>query len=318
MRTDSVHVSAQSVQEAREYIANKYGDSYVPEKPPVYRTRAASAQEAHEAIRPTSVKRTPESVKNHLTADQYRLYKLIWQRFIASQMTPALIETITADIAGNIEKDTCLFRATGNKTIFPGYRAVYSAIRGEDEKEDEDQTELPLESLVIGQMQRLLELNPSQHFTEPPPRFTEASLIQVLEENKIGRPSTYSAIITTIQVRGYVTRESKPFRQKLDFANDGSRVFPIDRRHCAHVSMEDKLDEIAQGETPWVEVIGDFTRRSREPRARQRQYAQNPCETRDVGEPRRVRRESGAKDQVVWAVHQLLDFPEMQIHRTLA
>ena len=261
MRTDSVHVSAQSVQEAREYIANKYGDSYVPEKPPVYRTRAASAQEAHEAIRPTSVKRTPESVKNHLTADQYRLYKLIWQRFIASQMTPALIETITADIAGNIEKDTCLFRATGNKTIFPGYRAVYSAIRGEDEKEDEDQTELPLESLVIGQMQRLLELNPSQHFTEPPPRFTEASLIQVLEENKIGRPSTYSAIITTIQVRGYVTRESKRLvPTEIGFLVNDLVVeyFPsiVDIEFTS--SMEDKLDEIAQGETPWVEVIRDF------------------------------------------------------------
>jgi len=191
--------SAQSVTEAREFIAKKYGENYVPEKPPVYRTRAASAQEAHEAIRPTSVRRTPESVKEYLSGDQFRLYKLIWQRFIASQMTPALIETITADIAGTFEKETCLFRATGNKTTFPGYRAVYSAVRGEDEKEDEDQTELPLESLVVGQKQRLVELNPSQHFTEPPPRFTEASLIQVLEENKIGRPSTYSPIITTIQ-----------------------------------------------------------------------------------------------------------------------
>ncbi len=261
MRTDSVHVSAQSVKEAREYIAKKYGDSYVPEKPPVYRTRAASAQEAHEAIRPTSVRRTPESIKDHLTADQYKLYKLIWQRFIASQMSPALIETITADIAGKMEKETCLFRASGSKTVFPGYRAVYSAVRGEDEKEDEDQTELPLESLVVGQIQRLLELNPSQHFTEPPPRFTEASLIQVLEENKIGRPSTYSAIITTIQARGYVTREAKRLiPTEIGFLVNDLVVeyFPsiVDIEFTS--SMEDKLDEIAQGDTPWVEVIRDF------------------------------------------------------------
>jgi len=261
MRTDSVHVSAQSVKEAREYIAKKYGGDYVPAKAPVYRTRAASAQEAHEAIRPTSVRRTPESVKHHLTGDQFKLYKLIWQRFIASQMTPALIETITADIAGKMGKDNCLFRASGSKTIFPGYRAVYSAVRGEDEKEDEDQTELPLESLVVGQMQRLLELNPSQHFTEPPPRFTEASLIQVLEENKIGRPSTYSAIITTIQARGYVTRESKRLiPTEIGFLVNDLVVeyFPsiVDIEFTS--TMEDKLDEIAQGDIAWVEVIRDF------------------------------------------------------------
>ena len=261
MRTDSVHVSAQSVTEAREFIAKKYGENYVPEKPPVYRTRAASAQEAHEAIRPTSVRRTPESVKEYLSGDQFRLYKLIWQRFIASQMTPALIETITADIAGTFEKETCLFRATGSKTTFPGYRAVYSAVRGEDEKEDEDQTELPLESLVVGQKQRLVELNPSQHFTEPPPRFTEASLIQVLEENKIGRPSTYSPIITTIQARGYVTRESKRLvPTEIGFLVNDLVVeyFPSIVDIGFTSSMEDKLDEIAQGETPWVEVIRDF------------------------------------------------------------
>ena len=261
MRTDSVHVSAQSVKEAREFIAKKYGDSYLPENPPVYRTRAASAQEAHEAIRPTSVKRTPESVKDHLTADQYKLYKLIWQRFIASQMTPALVETITVDIAGKMEEETCLFRATSNKTIFPGFRAVYSNIRGEDEKEDEDQTDLPLESLAVGKNQSLVELNPSQHFTEPPPRFTEASLIQVLEENKIGRPSTYSAIITTIQARGYVTRESKRLiPTEIGFLVNDLVVeyFPsiVDIEFTS--SMEDKLDEIAQGVRPWVEVIRDF------------------------------------------------------------
>ena len=261
MRTDSVHVSAQSVKEAREYIAKKYGDSYVPEKPPVYHTRAASAQEAHEAIRPTSVRRTPDSVKNYLSDDQFRLYKLIWQRFVASQMTPALVETITVDVAGKKEKEIYLFRATSNKTVFPGFRAVYLNIRGEDEKEDEDQTDLPLESLAVGKNQTLVEMNPSQHFTEPPPRFTEASLIQVLEENKIGRPSTYSAIITTIQARGYVTRESKRLiPTEIGFLVNDLLVeyFPsiVDVEFTS--SMEDKLDEIAKGETPWVEVIRDF------------------------------------------------------------
>ena len=261
MRTDSVHVSAQSVSEAREYIAKKYGESYVPEKPPVYRTRAASAQEAHEAIRPTSVKRTPESVKEYLSSDQYRLYKLVWQRFIASQMTPALIETITVDVAGKLNGETSTFRSTGSKTVFPGYRAVYAAVRGEDEKEDEDQSELPLESLVIGEKQRLVELNPSQHFTEPPPRFTEASLIQVLEENKIGRPSTYSPIISTIQARGYVTREAKRLiPTEIGFLVNDLVVeyFPSIVDIGFTSDMEDRLDEIAQGETPWVEVIRDF------------------------------------------------------------
>lgn len=261
MRTDSVHVSAQSVKEAREYIAKKYGDSYVPEKPPVYRTRAASAQEAHEAIRPTSVRHTPESVKDHLSGDQFKLYKLIWQRFIASQMAPALIEVITVDIAGKMEKETCLFRASGNKTLFPGYRAVYSAIRGEDEKEDEDQTDLPLETLTVGQKQHLIELNHSQHFTEPPPRFTEASLIQMLEENKIGRPSTYSPIITTIQARGYVTREAKRLvPTEIGFLVNDLVVeyFPSIVDIGFTSDMEDRLDEIAQGETAWVDVIRDF------------------------------------------------------------
>lgn len=261
MRTDSVHVSTQSVSEAREYISSKFGNSYVPEKPPVYKTRAASAQEAHEAIRPTSVRRTPESVKDQLSADQYKLYKLIWQRFVASQMAPALIETVTVDVAGTMDNENCLFRTTGNKTLFPGYRAVYSAVRGEDEKEDEDQSDLPLESLVIGEAQRLIELNPSQHFTEPPPRFTEASLIQVLEENKIGRPSTYSAIITTIQTRGYVTRESKRLiPTEIGFLVNDLVVdyFPSIVDIGFTSTMEDNLDEIARGERPWVEVIREF------------------------------------------------------------
>jgi len=261
MRTDSVHVSEQSVREAREYIAQKYGEKYVPEKAPVYRTRAASAQEAHEAIRPTSVRRIPESVKDHLTNDQYKLYKLIWQRFIASQMAPALIETIAANIAGKVGSESFVFRANGSKTIFPGYRALYAAVRGEDEKEDEDQTDLPIEILVVGQRQHLIDINPSQHFTEPPPRFTEASLIQVLEENKIGRPSTYSPIITTIQARGYVTREAKRLiPTEIGFlVNDlVLEFFPSIVDIGFTSAMEDKLDAVAQGETGWVDVIRDF------------------------------------------------------------
>ncbi len=261
MRTDSVHVSAQSVSEARDYIKSKYGEGFLPDKPPVYRTRAASAQEAHEAIRPTSTMRTPESVKNHLTADQFKLYKLIWQRFVASQMKPALIETTTVDIFGGMGEENCIFRASGSQTLFPGYRAVYAVMKGEDEKEDEDQTNLPLDVLTEGQKQKLVSLKPTQHFTEPPPRFTEASLIQVLEENKIGRPSTYSPIITTIQSRGYVTREDKRlFPTEIGFLVNDLVVeyFPSIVDIGFTSDMEDKLDEIADGEMQWVEVIREF------------------------------------------------------------
>lgn len=261
MRTDSVNVSKESVREARTYIKNAYGDSYLPAKAPVYRTRAASAQEAHEAIRPTSIQRDPKTLRKHLTRDQYALYKLIWQRFVASQMTPAIVETTTVEISGIVPAHEYLFRASGSREAFPGFRAVYRYEKAEDENGEEEQVDLPLTVLKVGQKQNLNDLEYDQHFTQPPPRYSEATLIQVLEENKIGRPSTYSPIISTIQSRGYVSRENKRLiPTEIGFLVNDLVVeyFPgiVDLGFTSR--MEDELDEVASGKQAWVEVIKEF------------------------------------------------------------
>ncbi len=261
MRTDSVNVSAESVREARAYIENRYGPSYLPEKQPQYKTRAASAQEAHEAIRPTSVNRTPDSLKNHLTKDQLALYKLIWQRFVASQMNPAVIEITTVEVEAKASQDDYLFKATGNRETFPGFRAVYRFAKADDENGEEELVDLPIELMEIGQKQNLLDLDPQQHFTQPPARYSEATLIQALEENKIGRPSTYSPIITTIQSRGYVTRENKRlYPTEIGFLVNDLVVeyFPgiVDLGFTSR--MEDELDKVAEGKEKWEDVIGEF------------------------------------------------------------
>ena len=261
MRTDSVHVAPQALNEAREYIRNKFGPSYLPEKSPVYRTRAASAQEAHEAIRPTLVNRVPEEIKPYLSNDQYRLYKLIWQRFVSSQMESAVQEITTVEITGKTPQNSYQLRSGTTLTKFPGFRALYQETQDEDEVEKEDLAELPLKYLAEGQVQSLRDLDYTQHFTQPPPRFTEASLIQVLEENKIGRPSTYSPIITNIQTRGYVSREDKrlyPTEIGITVNDLVVEYFPSVVDIGFTSEMEDRLDEIAKGKLPWVEVIRDF------------------------------------------------------------
>ncbi|MEA4811976.1 MAG: type I DNA topoisomerase [Anaerolineaceae bacterium] len=260
MRTDSVNLSASAVADARKYIQNKYGNSFLPAKPPVYRTRAASAQEAHEAIRPTSIFQEPDGIKNYLTGDQYKLYKLIWQRFLACQMTSALLEINTVDLNGTNAKDSYLFRASGSRTVFSGFQAVYATAKDED-AEEEDNIKLPLEVMKRGDPITLKNLLFDQHFTQPPPRFTEASLIQVLEENKIGRPSTYSPIISTIQERGYVYREAKRlFPTETGFLINDLVVeyFPqiVDINFTSR--MEEELDEIAEGKKQWVGTIREF------------------------------------------------------------
>lgn len=261
MRTDSVHVSAESVREARSYIANKYGQDYLPEKQPVYRTRSASAQEAHEAIRPTSVNRDPESLKKLLTRDQLALYRLIWQRFVASQMKPAVLEITTVDVVGKTEQAQYLLRSTGNRETFPGFRAVYRFAKADDENGEEEIVDLPIDVMSVGQKQNLRKLNPDQHFTQPPPRFSEATLIQALEENNIGRPSTYSPIISTIQTRGYVSRENKRlYPTEIGYLVNDLVVefFPgvVDLGFTS--KMEDELDKIADGKMGWVDVIREF------------------------------------------------------------
>lgn len=263
MRTDSVHVAPQAVEEARAFILKRYGPEFVPAKPPVYKTRAASAQEAHEAIRPTSAMREPIAIKAHLTADQYRLYTLIWQRFVASQMTSALQETTTAEVLGHSPQNEYQFRASHSRIIFKGYQILYQEAGSEDGPEEEEDGELPLSDLFEGQTQLLEDVEYSQHFTQPPPRYTEASLIKVLEENKIGRPSTYSPIISTILARGYVTTESKRFlpTETGFLVNDlVVEYFPSVVDIGFTSEMEEKLDEIAAGKQSWVEVMREFYR----------------------------------------------------------
>ena len=261
MRTDSVHVSADSVKEARAYIAKRYGKSFLPDKQPVYRSRNASAQEAHEAIRPTSVNRDPESMKKLLTRDQLALYRLIWQRFVASQMMPAMLEITTVEVEGEQAKESYLLRATGNREVFAGFRAVYRYAKADDENGEEEIVELPVEEMSVGQVQHLKRLDPAQHFTQPPPRFSEATLIQALEENNIGRPSTYSPIISTIQSRGYVTRENKRlYPTEIGYLVNDLVVeyFPgiVDLGFTSR--MEDELDKVAAGEMEWSQVIEEF------------------------------------------------------------
>ena len=261
MRTDSVHVSKQSVTEARGYIAKVYGKSYLPEKPPVYRTRAASAQEAHEAIRPTSVNTAPDAVRKHLTPDQYKLYRLVWQRFVASQMEAAVIQTTTVDILGNSSKHGYALKTASSITLFPGFRAVYEEAKDEDAVENGEYVDLPLADMKENQAQNLVNLVPAQKFTQPPARYTEASLIQVLEENKIGRPSTYAPILSTIQTRGYVSLEKRRlFPTEIGFLVNDLVVefFPTIVDISFTSDMEDELDKIADGKMNWVNVIGDF------------------------------------------------------------
>lgn len=251
MRTDSTRLAESAQQEAREYISGKFGPEYHPDKPPVYSTK--KSQDAHEAIRPTSVEFTPDTLVNSLSKDQLRLYSLIWERFIASQMTPAVYDTITAEISAGRYG----LRATGSQLKFKGFMAVY--IEGKDEAENDKDVNLP--DLQAGQILKLHKILPAQHFTEPPPRYTEASLVKTLEEKGIGRPSTYSPIIETIQDRGYVVRVDKKFQPTelgfvvVDLLQEYFQTV-VDAEFTA--AMEDKLDEIAEGKTSRIELLANF------------------------------------------------------------
>ena len=259
MRTDSTNVAEVAQAEARKYIVERIGKDYLPAEPPKYTTRATSAQEAHEAIRPTSVMRTPEIMKAYLAPDQYKVYNLIWQRFMASQMVAAVFDTLSIDISAQNTNRKYLFRASGSSIKFPGYLAIYEEAKDEDQKPDED-VRIPA-GIEEGQVQELIRLIPEQHFTQPPPRYTEASLVQVLEEFGIGRPSTYAPILTTIQARGYVIREAKRLSPTetgilvndliVDYFSD-----VINTSFTAH--MEEDLDMIAEGKIEWVKVMREF------------------------------------------------------------
>ena len=264
MRTDSINIAEVAREETRAYIAKRYGNDFLPAKPPEYKTRAVGAQEAHEAIRPTSVLHEPEKVKPFLEPAMFKLYNLIWQRFVASQMESAVFDTLSVDVTGKGSDHTYTLRAAGSSVKFPGFLVVYEEAKDEDAKpggeEDEMNVRIPV-SIAEGQKQDLLRLIPEQHFTQPPPRFTEASLVQAMEENGIGRPSTYAPILSTIQARGYVERVDK----RLNPTDTGILVndlmmqyFPeiVDLKFTAN--METDLDKIAEGQAQWEKVMQEF------------------------------------------------------------
>lgn len=256
MRTDSTNIAAQAMEEAKALILQQYGSDFLPETPPQYKTRSPQAQEAHEAIRPTDVKRLPTALKDVLSRDQYRLYNLIWARFIASQMKEALYETMRVDIvAGDYG-----FRASGSRLKFAGFLSVYEDAVDEDAAPDEEMGAM-LPDLTEDETLELVKISPEQHFTQPPPRYTEASLVKSLEEFGIGRPSTYAPTIGTIQERGYVERADK----RLFPTELGSVVNNLVVEHFPDVvnvdftaRMEEDLDKISLGERDWVSVIEEF------------------------------------------------------------
>ncbi|KXS45251.1 MAG: DNA topoisomerase I [Candidatus Frackibacter sp. T328-2] len=248
IRTDSTRISKDAQQAVRKYIVDNYGAKYRPKKPKNYKTKSG-AQDAHEAIRPTSVFRSPKKVKKYLNRDQYRLYKLIWEKFVASQMSPAIYKTLSI----NIEAGKYLFRANGSQTLFKGFLAVDSF------KNNKKDTELP--ELEKGAEISLLNLKPDQHFTKPPPRYTEAKLVKTLEEQGIGRPSTYAPTVGTIQDRGYVNKEGKHFVP----TDLGKIVNKLLSEHFPDVtdieftaSLEEQLDRVEEGKEDWRKVLKDF------------------------------------------------------------
>jgi len=263
MRTDSTRVSNDALTEVRELIAGDFGREFMPEQPNQYKSKQQGAQEAHEAIRPTSAMRRPDDVKQFIDEDQYRVYKLIWQRFVASQMMPAVFDQTTIDIDADAGKDKYNFRVTGSVLKFEGFLKVYE--ESKDAKDDEDEAlKHKLPALTEGQPLTLKELKPEQHFTEPPPRFNEASLVKELEERGIGRPSTYAAILSTIQERQYVQktpgRGGKFFPTEIGFVvtellvENFKDIF--DPQYTAR--MEEELDEIESGEKTGNDALSEF------------------------------------------------------------
>ena len=262
MRTDSMNVSTLAQNEAREYVTGKYGADYLPPESPTYKTKSAGAQEAHEAVRPTSVMRDPEKMKEFLDPAMFKLYRLIWQRFVASQMEAAVYDTLQVEVTGKTTEHEYLLRASGSAVKFPGFMVLYEEAKNEDAKADEDEENVKIPvGIAEGQKQELIRLIPEQHFTQPPPRFSEASLVQALEENGIGRPSTYAPTISTIQQRGYVERVDKrliPTDTGIQVTDLMTQYFPevVDLNFTAH--MEEDLDKIADGDMTWTDAIREF------------------------------------------------------------
>ena len=261
MRTDSVHVAPSALRETVAYIREHYGKNYLPRAPRVFTKKAKGAQEAHEAIRPTAIRRSPAVVKPHVSSDQLKLYELIWKRMLASQMADAVSDSTRIDIdarGANTEGQTYVFRATGSVMKFPGYRSLYLEDR-DDPTEDDNQKSLP--ELRTGEGLDCLGLNPEQHFTQPPPRYNDASLIRKLEEEGIGRPSTYAPTLSVIMERNYVIKEQnrfKPTELGKVVSDQLANHFPTIMDVSFTAGMEQNLDDIARGEKEWVPVLRDF------------------------------------------------------------
>jgi len=256
MRTDSITLSQECMDELRQLIPQRYGKEYLPAQPNIYKNKSKNAQEAHEAVRPTSVMRAPESIKQYLESDQYKLYNLIWKRTVASQMVHATIDQVGVDFACG---DGNQFRASGSTVAFPGFMKVYR--EDEDDKKANDDDDKTLPQIKEGDRVPMQDIVLGQHFTEPPPRFSEASLVKALEEYGIGRPSTYASIISTLQGRKYVEIESRRF-----FPTDTGRV--VSRFLTKHfdtyvdydftANLEDDLDAVSRGEKEWIPLLGEF------------------------------------------------------------
>ena len=255
MRTDSTAIAGIAMGEAREVIADRYGATYTMPKGRVYKTKSKGAQEAHESIRPTSFRRDPDSLEHSLKPEELRLYRLIWQRALASQMAAKELETTTIELAdGGYE-----LRASATRVLFDGFARVYTEGRDDEDADDEETGQLP--SLAAGDATTVVEVTPTQHFTEPPPRFTEATLIKALEEHGIGRPSTYAATISTITDRGYVRVEERRLHPELvagivtDLLVEHFGDY-VDVAFTAR--MEEELDEVSRGERAWVPLLRAF------------------------------------------------------------
>ncbi len=257
MRTDSFSLAAEAVAQIRDYVKKNFDADYLPKSPVVYKTKSKSAQEAHEAIRPTDISRAPAKVRQFLTDEQFRLYEMIWKRSVACQMAPAKFDAVSVDLS--VGSDANLFRASGQTLVFPGFIAVY--MEGSDDEEEEGESKLP--HLETGEVLTVEKIYGDQHFTEPPPRYSEASLVKALEEYGIGRPSTYATIISTLQDREYVLLDKKRFtptdvgRVVNKFLTEHFTKY-VDYDFTAN--LEDALDSVAEGEREWVPLMDEFWR----------------------------------------------------------
>ena len=250
MRTDSVRISDDAQAAAKEFVTQNYGENYYPKTPNIYAKGGKNVQDAHEAIRPSYIDRTPDSIKQYLTSEQYRLYKLIWSRFIASQMENAKVKNTSVDI----EAGDYLFKTGTSKIVFDGFLKVYN-----DSDDEQDQSKIP--DLQQGDEVKLEKIDPKQHFTQPPPRYTEASLVKALEEHGIGRPSTYAPIISKIQQKGYVEKQDKALAPTIlgrTLSRELVKYFTDIMNYEFTAQMETKLDDIAEEKAVWTDVLKDF------------------------------------------------------------